>query len=136
MYRGIYTLVCFFLKQNTNSRSQSFEYIKNSTPSFVLSLSKTRVLSANPSNVSRILHFGFPFPSTKQGFLKPIREMYQGFYILVCLFPKQNMGSFGQSVECMKDSTPWLAFTLSKTWFFSANPSNVSRILHPGLPFA
>ena len=33
--------------------------------------------------------------------------MYQGFYTLVCIFPRQNTASVGQSVECIKDCTPW-----------------------------
>ena len=65
-------------------------------------------------------------------FVRNMRQ-YQGFYILACVFLKQNMVSGRQSCECIKDSTPWFAFSLSKARFLSANPSNVSRIAHPGL---
>ena len=42
------------------------------------------------------------------------------------------MVSCRQSVESIKDSTPWFAFSLGKTWFLSDNSLRVSRILHPG----
>ena len=65
-------------------------------------------------------------------FLRNMRQ-YQGFYTLACLFFKQNMVSGSQSCECIEDYTPWFAFSLGETRFLSANPSNVSRIAHPGL---
>ena len=41
---------------------------------------------------------------------------------------------FFEFCDCIEDATPWLGFSLGKTWFLADNPLSVSRILHPGLP--
>ena len=35
-------------------------------------------------------------------------------------------------MESIKDSAPWFAYSLGKTWFLPDNPLRVSRILRPG----
>ena len=42
------------------------------------------------------------------------------------------MVSCRQSVDSIKDSAPWFAYSLGKTWFLFDNPLRVSRILRPG----
>ena len=135
-YQGFYILACVFLKQNMVSGRQSCECIKDSTPWFAFSLGKTGLLSANPSNVSRIAHpglvsanpTGWPAATEtiRQNWSKTNRKRW-------FLAPPRVLGL---------RRFPWrprepfeIAISLKASSIFPRNPSTVSRILRPGLPF-